>query len=90
MQMEMDMWRVDPGLCGVPGLRVETVNGLVGYLVASPVDEKPFLENGQFDVDAFEDASVGVFFPLTRAGFRTGHALLRGRCRQLGYTLLVG
>ncbi len=88
MQMIMDMWRVDPALCGLSGLSTIPATGLVGYLVAAPVEEEPFLKNGRFDIDAFEDASVGVFFSLTREGFRAAHAQLRGRCRRLGHVLL--
>lgn len=90
MQMVMDMWRVEPGRCCVLGLRAEPASGLVGYLVAAPTDEKPFLKDGRFDIDAFEDASVGFYFELTRVGFRTAHAALRRRCREQGHTLLVG
>lgn len=89
MQMVMDMWRVDPKLCGVSELPVEPTSGLVGYLVAAPADEKPFFEKGQFDIDAFDDASEGVFFCLTRDGFRAAHVALRRRCQEQGHTLLV-
>lgn len=88
MEMIMDMWRVEPGRCGVSGLHTEPASGLVGYLVAAPTDEKPFMKNGRFDIDAFEDASMGVFFCLTRNGFRAAHVALRRRCREQGHTLL--
>lgn len=82
MEMIMDMWRVKPGLCGVSGLLTEPASGLVGYLVAAPADEKPFMKDGRFDIDAFEYASKGVFFSLTQEGFRAAHAQLRLRCRR--------
>lgn len=88
MEMVMDMWRVDPGLCGVSGLLTEMASGLVGYLVAAPADETPFMKNGQFDIDVFEVASEGIFFRLTKDGFRTAHSALRNRCRAHGHVLL--
>jgi hypothetical protein len=91
MKMIMDMWRVDPHCCGVSGLHglhAEPASGLVGYLVAQPADEDPFMEKDCFDIDAYEAASVGVFFSLTRDGFHDAHSQLRFRCRREGQILI--
>ena len=91
MEMVMDMWRVEPGhggVSGLHGLHPEPASGLIGYLVASPADENPFMKEGCFDIDAYEVASKSVFFSLTREGFRSAHARLRSRCRRLGHTLI--
>lgn len=91
MEMSLHMWKVKPG-CGDPTeqwVQREPASGCIGWLVACPVDEKPFMTvGGRFDFDAFEDASVGTLYPLTKEGFRAAHAALRRRCRGLGHTII--
>jgi hypothetical protein len=90
MEMVMDMWRVNPCRCDPPEEWVarEPASGCIGWLVAQPVDERLFVvAGGQFDVDAFDDASVGTFFPLTQDGYRAAHVALRRRLRHLGHVL---
>jgi len=89
MEMWMDMWRVDPRYCGVSELLIEPRAGMVGYIVAYPVDETPYIRNGCFDVDAFEDASIGFYFELTLDGYRTAHHSLRQECRDCGHVLVA-
>jgi hypothetical protein len=93
MEMVMDMWRVNPSRCDPPEQWVprEPASGCIGWLVAQPVDERRFMvAGGQFDVDAFDDASVGTFFPLTKDGYRAAHVALRRRLRQLGHVRQEG
>lgn len=77
----MEMWRVRPEHHGFEGLQVEQTSGLVGYLVAYPADEKPYLQSGTFDIDAFEEDATAVFFELTKAGYRAAHTILRQQLR---------
>lgn len=72
MEMSLHMWKVKPG-CGDPPeqwVPREPASGCIGWLVACPVAENPFmLAGGRFDIDAFEDASVGTFSPSLGRGF---------------------
>ncbi|GAB7078709.1 hypothetical protein [Megalodesulfovibrio paquesii] len=87
MEMCMDMWRIDPERCGFAGL-ITPRDGLVGYLVAMPLDESPYFRMGEFDLEAFEAAELSYIFPLTREGFRAAHQMLRADCKVQGHTLV--
>ncbi|MGD9611184.1 MAG: hypothetical protein AB7U59_17440 [Desulfovibrionaceae bacterium] len=84
MQREMDMWRITPESASAIGYRAAQTETEVGYLVAVPASSEAIPES----IDDFEESVIGVCFPLTKEGFRAGHAMLRTACRQAGDTLI--
>jgi len=85
-------WRIDARFAlAAFGVCPPAVNGMVGYIMAGPEREEPYLDDkGNFDDDAYDAASVRVMFRLDRESFGLAYRSLRQRCRKLGGVELIG
>lgn len=84
MQRTMDMWRITSESAAAIGYDAAQTEALVGYLVAMPAAGEAIAES----LDDLEESVIGVCFPLTKEGFRAGHAMLRRLCRHAGDPLV--
>ena len=86
MERVLSIRNVNVNSCGLEHLANK--NGKVGIVEAVPVDDS-YLHDGTFDVDAWEEDTVQVFFAHTKEAFKEAHRILRELVRDAGDTLAL-
>ena len=67
MEREIIMCWVNAERCGLKDKIVTDAQGYVGCIDARPKDEGPYIKNGDFDIEAYENDAITILFAPNRS-----------------------